>query len=142
MSNCCSASDTRKQGNKRVCPVSGKECLVVPFTTIIHHLSKPWTWEDAGESYYFCDDHDCKVVYFSESNKVITEDQLRMPVGQKDPSEVAMLCYCFGVTRGDYLKDKGTKAYVLDQTKKQACACEVRNPSGRCCLKGFPKSDS
>ncbi len=142
MSSCCSSSQKgQSHPNKHVCPVNGKEYKEVPVSTIIHHISEPWNWDDEGEAFYFCDDADCEVVYFSESNKVITKIQLRTVVGQKNSSATATLCYCFGVTRGDYEKDKGTKAYVLDQTKKQTCACDARNPSGRCCLKDFPKND-
>ena len=139
MSSCCgNAQKTRTQKNRHACPVNGKEYVEVPVSTIIHHIIEPWNWNDGGESFYFCDDPDCKVVYFSASNKVITQDQLRTHVGQKDSSGMATLCYCFGVSREDYMKDPRVKAYVLDQTKKQACSCDSRNPSGRCCLKDFP----
>jgi len=29
------------------------------------------------------------------------------------------------------------KAFVIQQTKEGLCACESRNPSGRCCLADF-----
>ena len=32
-----------------------------------------------------------------------------------------------------------TKEFVMAQTKAQNCACEIRNPSGKCCLVDFPK---
>jgi sugar lactone lactonase YvrE len=139
MSSCCgNAQKTRTQGNRHACPVNGKEYVEVRVSTIIHHIVEPWNWDDDGEAFYFCDDPECRVVYFSASNKVITQDQLRTPIGQKNSSEMATLCYCFGVSRGDYIKDQRVKAYVLDQTTKQTCACDARNPSGRCCLKDFP----
>jgi hypothetical protein len=30
---------------------------------------------------------------------------------------------------------------VIEQTRLHNCACDVRNPSGRCCLKDFPKAE-
>ena len=126
---------------KHKCPVDGEVYSEVSAQTIIHHLSKPWNWDDQGESFYFCDAPDCDVIYFSATGRIITQDQLRTAVGQKDCSESATLCYCFGVTRGAYLKDQRIKAYVVDQTRKQTCACDSRNPSGRCCLKDFPRDD-
>jgi hypothetical protein len=50
-----------------------------------------------------------------------------------------MLCYCFGVTKADARSDPGIKKFVMAQTKLGLCACEMRNPSGRCCLPDFPR---
>lgn len=139
MSDCCSSSGKKTHPKKGTCPLDGYEYLEIPVSTIIHHIAKPWAWDDQGETYYFCDNPDCDVVYFSVTNQIITRTQLRTDVGQKDLSDSATLCYCFGLTRGEFLLDKGTKAYVVDQTKNKTCACDSRNPSGRCCLKDFPR---
>jgi len=42
------------------------------------------------------------------------------------------------VRLGDYQSDKRLKDFVVEQTKADVCACDIRNPSGRCCLKDFP----
>lgn len=142
MSACCGSGQKLKgHSKKHACPVNGQECREVSASTIIHHLSQPWNWSEGGERFYFCDAPDCDVVYFSSSDRTITQDQLRAAVGQKDRSASSVLCYCFGVTYGEYLSNKELKTYVVNQTKKQTCACNVRNPSGRCCLKDFPKDE-
>jgi len=33
------------------------------------------------------------------------------------------------------------KAFVVQQTKEKLCACESRNPSGRCCLADFKRME-
>jgi len=54
-----------------------------------------------------------------------------------------MLCHCFDIAESTYrnaLADgtaEATKAFVVQQTKDGLCACESRNPSGRCCLASF-----
>ncbi|MDQ6957466.1 MAG: hypothetical protein Q9M21_09760, partial [Mariprofundaceae bacterium] len=54
-----------------------------------------------------------------------------------------MLCHCFDISQSDYSKalqskESGAmKAFVIQQTKDKLCACESRNPSGRCCLADF-----
>lgn len=139
MAECCGSGSNKAHSKKGTCPIDGYEYTEVPASTIIHHLSKPWAWHAHDETYYFCNNPDCDVVYFSATNQIITRAQLRTDVGQKDPSDSATLCYCFGLTRGEFLRDKSTKAYIVDQTKNKTCACDSRNPSGRCCLKDFPR---
>jgi len=87
---------------------------------------------------FFCRDPDCEVVYFGEDNSVILKTELRTEVGIKDKSEQAMICYCFGVTHAAASRSPHIKAFVIEQTRNQLCACEIRNPSGKCCLKDFP----
>lgn len=141
MSDCCSSScrsDTSIR--KRVCPVNGIEYKQVSFRTVIHHLEKPWKWEHPNQDYYFCDDPECNVVYFGDDNSLINKDELRTVVGIKENSEDSTICYCFGVSQGDAIHDQTIKDYVVLQTTEKMCDCEIRNPSGKCCLKDFPKS--
>jgi NAD(P)H-nitrite reductase large subunit len=71
---------------------------------------------------------------------VITQGQVRTKVGVKENSDDAMLCYCFGVTKGDAASDQSIRAYIIRQTKLGICACDARNPAGVCCLKTFPRT--
>lgn len=86
----------------------------------------------------FCSNQDCDIGYFSASG-IIPKSRLRA----FRPGQQAMLCHCFDISKPAYrtaLLD-GTaaeiKAFVVQQTKDGLCACESRNPSGRCCLAGF-----
>lgn len=123
---------------KATCLECGESCIQVPAQTIKHHLKQPWFWDDGGVDYYFCASQDCDTVYFAlDEHKIITQGQLRTQVGIKSKAEDAMVCYCFDVCRQD-ARNKDIKAYVVAQTKAGQCACSIRNPSGRCCLKDFP----
>ena len=89
--------------------------------------------------YYFCAEHDCPTVYFTEGNS-FTTDALREAVYQKDDAGDVPVCYCFGWTRGRILTEiqkMGTSTAVETITgyvKADKCACEIRNPQGNCCL--------
>ncbi|MBL6999423.1 MAG: hypothetical protein ISR73_06140 [Gammaproteobacteria bacterium] len=139
MSDCCSSSCTTQTPLKKLpCPVNGDSYKAVPLKTILHHISQPWAWAGKDQAYYFCDDADCDVVYFGADGTTISRSALRTTVGIKDRSADATLCYCFGVSRADARANPQIRAYVTEQTKHKMCDCEIRNPSGKCCLKDFP----
>lgn len=142
MSDCCSSSTgaTDASPNKSRCPVNGKRYTKVAMGTIFHHLKSPWQWPLDEQAYYFCDDPECDVVYFGENGSVIEKSDLRIAVGIKEQTETALICYCFGVTLKDAMTNSEAKQFVLEQTKQGMCSCETSNPSGRCCLKDFPKN--
>lgn len=140
MSDCCSSTKETTRPERQKCPVCGKECSGVSLRTILHHIQRPWTWSTDDQQYFFCDAPNCAVVYFSERGTVFTKGQLRTPVGIKERSEDAPICYCFGISRGDLSLNPELKDYVVHQTKLGRCSCETSNPSGRCCLGDFPKT--
>jgi len=141
MSDCCSSSCSSTSRPKRhQCPANGKTYSAVSFSTILHHISEPWNWEQKDQAYYFCSDPECEVVYFGEDNSIIEKPALRTTVGIKENSMDSLVCYCFGVTYAEAATRPEVREFVLDKTKDKSCACEIRNPSGRCCLKDFPKS--
>lgn len=126
--------------NKAICPVNGKSYSGVSIKTILHHVKKPWQLNVPNQSYYFCNDPNCDVVYFGEDNFTLGRNDLRIEVGQKSHDPNRTICYCFDVTKSDLSSDKTreqSKSFVLKQTKNSTCDCEIRNPSGKCCLKYF-----
>jgi hypothetical protein len=135
MADCCAVSD---HPNKRRCPVHGGECAEVQVNTISHHIREAWCWESKDQRYYFCDDPACEVVYFGADNSVILKTQLRTTVGAKESMPDALLCYCYGVTRAVARSEPRAREFVVAQTRRGLCSCEISNPSGRCCLKDFP----
>ncbi len=139
MPDCCSPGTGTNRAKKHQCPVNGIEYAAVSEKTILHHIQRPWEWQARSESYYFCDDPKCDVVYFGDQGTIISKSQLRYPVGIKDTSDDATLCYCFGISREAHSQDPTLKDYVIQQTRLGLCSCETSNPSGRCCLKDFPQ---
>ncbi len=133
-SNSCSASNIH---NTHRCPVNGKEYKAVSKKTILHHIKEPWHWQAKNQSYFFCDDPECDVVYFGQDNSVIEKSSVRTTIGVKEKSKDSLICYCFGVTNEAFTQPEAI-IFVLENTKGHFCECEARNPSGKCCLKDFP----
>ena len=141
MSNCCSSSCSTSEKHKRHrCPVNGKAYEGVSEKTILHHVKEPWRWQGKHQNYYFCDDPECDVVYFGQDNSIIEKSSLRTIVGVKEKSGTFPICYCFGVSANQAVTTPETRAFIVQKTKEHVCECEARNPSGKCCLKDFPKS--
>ena len=140
MSDCClSNKDVEQHPKRRVCPENGKQYLGVPYSTVLHHVKEPWKLALKEQVYYFCDDPQCDVVYFGIDDFTILKEQLRTTVGIKETSNDTLICYCFGVSKLEALTNDEAKAFVVEQTKSSTCSCSTHNPSGRCCLKDFPK---
>ena len=140
MSNCCSTLGCdNSHSRKHQCPSNGKEYLEVSPRTIAHHIKESWTWAKTATRYFFCDDPECDVVYFGDDGSTILKSQLRTQVGVKERTDDSLLCYCFGVCNAEFGSNPIVKNYVIAQTKAGLCSCETSNPSGRCCLKDFPK---
>lgn len=139
MSSCCSSSANKPKSVRRfACPSNNKEYVAVEVKTILQHIKSPWLQTLDEEKYYFCDDPDCDVVYFGLTGSVINKNELRTVVGVKEDSDDTAVCYCFGISKAQAIQDAELKTYVTQQTKEKMCACDIRNPSGRCCLKDFP----
>lgn len=135
----CNPNKSRLNGIA-TCPANGKSYKEVARTTVLHHICKPWSKPLNDQRYFFCTDTKCDVVYFGEDNSQIVRDQLREPVGQKSTQAQRIICYCFDISLADIQQSpKKCKNFVVEQTRNSQCDCAVRNPSGKCCLKDFPK---
>lgn len=142
MSQCCATSSSNTTPTrKHECPRCRSLCAEVSVQTITHHIKNPWEWNPGQQRYFFCDAPDCDAVYFGEDDSIIRKTELRTLVGVKESSADAPLCYCYGITKSDAIIP-GVRDYVVGQTREGNCACETRNPSGRCCLKDFPDKDA
>lgn len=140
MNDCCEQNTSDCTPPKKLrCPVNGKEYGSVGLKTILHHLGEPWEKGLGSQGYYFCTDKDCEVVYFGQDNSVISKSELRTSVGVKERYPERLICYCFGVSYAAAEADEVVVDFVKDKTRQSLCSCETSNPSGRCCLKDFPK---
>ena len=139
--SCCSSAAPRKAP----CPSCGHESLAVETLTLLHQLKSPLNRQLPSGKFYFCASTDCDVVYFNQDGKQYHRADLRQEVGQKSTASGRLLCYCFDVHADrvhEELEQTGksaTKEFVVEMTKTKQCACDIRNPSGQCCLKDFPK---
>ncbi|MCW8884045.1 MAG: hypothetical protein OQK12_02170 [Motiliproteus sp.] len=128
-----------------MCPSCQARSKSVGLMTLLHQVKAPLNRSLSDKAYFFCAQVDCDTVYFSLDGLRLNREQVREPVGQKSEDPERTLCYCFDISDAmvsDEIRLTGTsssKAFVVEQTKIKNCACDIRNPSGRCCLKEFPK---
>ena len=142
MSKCCQMS------NDQECSLSAAEAGQCPrcrnkgknvATLTVKNLVQDHARVSASASYSFCRTPTCDVVYFSVEN-VFEKKDLKVPVGLKETADPLLLCYCFGYTREHIRRENEAKqsGSILKKIKAEVqagfCACEVKNPSGTCCL--------
>lgn len=136
---CC---DSKKiPAEKAICPGCDSAAQAVKVRTLKHWLKPPLVFNIPDLPFYFCKTRDCHVVYFSQDcNVQYTKEQLRYRIGLKETSSPTTVCCCFGITEEmimEEIKEGGKSAvstWIAGEVKQGNCACDVRNPSGRCCL--------
>ena len=142
MSGCCSVTTdgtcpipVSKPGS---CPVCGKKGKSVSTLTV-KSLVRGHTRVSPNGPYSFCRTPDCDVVYFS-SAALFRKVDVKVRVGIKEDEDPVPLCYCFDYTRADVqreMEELGTPhipGKIKAEVQAGFCACEVKNPSGNCCL--------
>ena len=87
------------------------------------------------------------MIYFKDDILLYQKD-LKVTVGIKEGAKPSNLCYCFGWTKEkieDEIKHYG-KTKALDDIKRKmkdiGCSCEIKNPSGSCCLRDVKEAMS
>jgi hypothetical protein len=123
------------------CPVTGRRSKQVDLLTV-RSLVRQLPLGMPATGYYFCDDPACDVVYFpsNTSAPIFQKADLLVRVCVKEREEPIPVCYCFGFTRKDILdeiRESGRSTVhqrISAEVKAGNCVCEVKNPSGRCCL--------
>lgn len=142
MSDCCSlpaGANLHISASKRsVCPVCGMKGKSVATLTV-KSLVRDHTRVSPSGSYWFCRTPGCDVVYFSE-NLLFRKPDVKVRVGLKETEDPIPLCYCFDYSRADIRREvegKGSTdipGRIKAEVKAGYCACEVKNPTGGCCL--------
>ena len=135
MSEACYSIPTSGADIQR-CPASGSEGMPVDWATVAALTTVPIP---AKQEFRLCRDAECEVVYYGSPGAMFTIGDLNVQPGFKDESD-GLVCYCFLHRKDDIarqLQDTGrTDIFESIKGEVQAgrCACEVRNPSGKCCL--------
>jgi hypothetical protein len=139
MSDCCCPPRPEDPAEQQECPRSGTRGLPVDLNTVKALLKSTALARITGAPHRFCPDSRCEIVYFSPGD-TYTEQDLRVPVWQKEPAGARIICYCFGENEADIRREiegRGTSQAVERVRAHIAagrCACELRNPRGVCCL--------
>jgi Zinc binding domain len=142
MSDCCSVN--AKPGSApavMACPVSGSRSKQVDLLTV-RSLVRQLPLGMPNTEYYFCEAADCDVVYFAFDGQapMFRRADLPVRVGSKERTDPIPVCYCFGFTRSDIETEVAATGSstigerIKTEVKAGNCACEVKNPSGSCCL--------
>jgi len=133
--SCCTEPERTSTASE--CPACGHEGKRVEWLTVASLLTAV---VPAKQQFCVCADTDCAVVHFGEQGAVFRNDDLNVQPGFKTSGLDALVCYCFLHRRGDIeqdLQSTGT-TNIADEIRAEIragnCACEVRNPTGRCCL--------
>lgn len=140
MSECCSGAVLPRKARSR-CRICGQEGQTVKRVTMEHLLTEPALARLMNAAYFFCPTPTCPVVYFSnEADSYFHKGEVKVRVGIKEIEDPVPLCYCFGITKQMVLEEIGATGrttipdFIKAQVKAGRCACEIKNPSGRCCL--------
>lgn len=142
---CCTVESaehrpTTARNNHTMCSC-GEQSKPVSRTTVLSILKPQFLEEALSGTYRFCAASECPIVYFEEpGTRVFTVDDLRIVVGVKASTDRVPLCYCFGFDESDLREEilqTGTTSIperISHLIREGLCACDVRNPSGGCCL--------
>jgi hypothetical protein len=142
MSDCCSTTKDCARPASIVQPGDCPDCKLkaqsVSTLTVKSLVRDHWR-VPASASFYFCRTAQCDVVYFSDQY-MFRKAEVKVRVGLKEREDPIPVCYCFGYDRSDLRRDieaRGTSE-IPDRIRAEIqagfCACEVKNPSGNCCL--------
>lgn len=138
---CCNATEgscttTAETSDPSLCPVDRSTGKPVDWLTVAALSRGP---VPARQQFRICRSPRCEVVYFGERGVRLGAAELRVEPGLKNGAD-ALVCYCFLHRRSAIAREleQTGSTTVLEAIKGEVkagnCACEVRNPSGKCCL--------
>ncbi len=117
------------------CPASGDAGHTVGWNTVAAIARGP---VPPRQAFRLCREAGCEVVYYGDAGAVLRTADLGVEPGFKGGG--GLLCYCFLHHRDDLERELAAdgRSEILESIERQVragnCACEVRNPSGKCCL--------
>ncbi len=126
------------------CPGCGLRGRRIATRTAIAVTSEPLP---ARQQLFVCAAPDCSLIYYGAAGAHIAASALRLRPTWKGGD---VLCFCFGHRLAEL--DGGASSRDADgddlvsrierRVRAGDCACELRNPSGRCCLPEIARSRS
>lgn len=144
MGDCCDGPKCEVPGAKAAgrtpCPRCGAVGRVVGDATIEAILRPGLSTSLLGVERRFCRTPTCDVLYYGLDGRFVEKSAATVRVGLKESVDPVPLCYCFGISRADVRKevaetgDCTIPSRITSEVRAGQCACEVKNPSGACCL--------
>ncbi len=143
MGNCCNGPSSEvpqlKNGHPP-CPWCGAVGRVVADETIEAILKPGLATSLLAVERRFCRTPSCDALYYGADGCFIEKAAARVRVGLKESEDPVPLCYCFNFSRADVRREVAQTggctipARITAEVRAGRCACEVKNPSGACCL--------
>jgi hypothetical protein len=124
----------------RRCPANGVAGAAVSLRTVKALLMPQALGRVSRLAHYYCADAVCDVVYFDEGGQCFTRADVTVAVADKDATDRRPFCYCFGFLEADVRGEApgGGPRPAIEAIRGHVaagrCGCDVRNPTGRCCL--------
>lgn len=122
-------SEAEPQGASR-CPTCGRAGVRVEAVTV-EALVAPDARAGLGSDVAFCAAPGCPVGYFDALGRSVPADALRSLGHPKRTDDAALVCYCFGVARGDLTPAR--LAEVRARIDRGEARCDRTHPAGRRC---------
>ena len=139
--DCCDSDQPDQFVSKTgLCSECGNAGSSVSIRTLFHQVRATELQRIIDQEYWFCSSDQCSVIYFGEDGIKFNEQDLRELTWVKNLAEKARtVCHCFGYTATDVLDPVSIKIgkvseSIHDYIRRGFCDCEIRNPSGKCCL--------
>lgn len=141
MKSCCCEINVKEKGAPicRECGNTGKPVMDITLRSIVKEPVLETI--DSLDGFNYCGTPTCEVVYFNNERQVyLHKEDVKVRVGIKETESPIPVCYCFGWTQEkiyDQIMQQGHSTAVREisaKVKAGECACEIKNPSGRCCL--------
>jgi hypothetical protein len=140
MSDCCCPPKSSPAASVALCAECGAKGRSVERRTVLHQVKSELLARVSDGDYWFCSAPACAVVYYNTCGEMFTVNDVRELVTAKASGDTRPLCYCFGFTEGDIRREVTQTGEIRIPSqigqfiKEKICACEIRNPSGACCL--------
>lgn len=123
------------------CPDCDENGQAVSETTVRHLVREELTGRMNGKDLLFCKTPGCPVVYYSpDGGPSFRKGDIRVRVGLKETEDPVWVCYCFDISERQIREEieRTGKSTASQRIRKEVnagtCECEIKNPSGRCCL--------
>ncbi len=139
MGDCCKVQKPKSNG-QTPCPECGAVGRVVADETVQAILKAADATQLLAVERRFCRTSTCEVLYYGADGRMVKKDAAIVRVGIKETEDPIPLCYCFGFNRADVRREVAEigrcsiPARITAEVRAGRCACEVKNPSGACCL--------
>lgn len=138
MGDCC--AEPERAISASACPSCSTVGRVVSDQTLQAILKPAQALSLLAIGRRFCGIPSCQVVYYGDDGRAVTKSEFPVRVGLKESEDPIPLCYCFGFSLADVRREIAETgrctipARIKAEVRAAQCSCEIKNPSGTCCL--------